>query len=302
MRQQENTLPEQSLSTGLIKHLAVIGVSMIALMTSAAFAAISDTEADAGAFCECDEPDAFSGIGRSFSPSQLKQLSDILTDRDEDKRRPIDRLAPENKQANAIGQVYSKAEGFGVGSIVEADDLMLTVVHVSGPVGSKVEFRVGQTSANSKSRWAAVTTGVVIATGRDPIEWSLVRLKDKVGKQFGKMNFEPFKTKRELVMAGIHGKLSFYGYPGFKDPKYLWSQDRVGALSGNAIHATSSSADSGKPLVYHKSNGEWVIADLAQLAGVDPDKGVNLTRKAYRQLWFRQQRHHSRWLGCTRSQ
>ena len=222
-----------------------------------------------GAFCICNEPDAFQGISDAFTSEQIKQLSVILTDSYQDKRRPIDRLAPENKQANAVGQVYSDANGFGTGTIVEGDDLMLTVAHVSGPVGSKVEFRVGQTSAGSKSRWAAVTTGVVIATGRDPIEWSLVRLKDKVGKQFGKMNFEPFKTKRELVMAGAHGKLSFYGYPGFKDPRYLWSQDNVHGLSGkNQVHATSSSADSGKPLVYHKPNGEWVLAEVAKQADV----------------------------------
>ena len=228
-----------------------------------------------GAYCECNEPDAFFGVSQLYSKADLAKIRSMMTNPKIDRRRPVDRLLPINREYNAIGQIYSKVVGgFGTGFIADSDDLVVAVSHVSGGIGSRVTFKVGQTAPDS-SRWAYESGGTVIAVGTGKAHWSIIRLDQKLGKKVGHLHFQPIETEEEFDWAGDHGKLSTLSFPGFKDPRFLWEQKNVQVGGEVVVLATGSSGASGGLLVYRPTpTSRPVVIDQLTSAG---NNGGNIT-------------------------
>jgi|GEM_PF-3481562 len=270
MRMQEDSQTQQFSLAQASRYLALISATVLSLIATSAFAAISETEASAGAYCECNEPDAFPGISKLFSRSELQEIKQTF--KETDPRKPIDRLESNGRELNAIGQIKS-ARGFGSGVLV-GDDIILTNAHVTGPVGSKTIFNVGQTENNSQPRWMDTTEGEVIAVGGNDAEiasdtqrdWALVKIKRPLGKKFGFI--EPYKFDRqEMIYASDRDKLWTAGFPGFKDPRYLWGQKGARIMyryDDSRVRAAASAGMSGGALLWEHSPGKFMLVGLIQ--------------------------------------
>ena len=131
---QENRQGDSHSLTRPIMPVVFTAISAFVLTAISAVASASDNDTNAGAFCECNTPDAFPLIVQdSLNPLVLKIKEDFQT---LDPRRHIDRTNPRLKPLDAIGQVAldlntkGKNPRFGTGVLVY-DDLVLTNAHVS---------------------------------------------------------------------------------------------------------------------------------------------------------------------------
>ncbi len=257
-----------------------------------AFAESPTTEAAIpGAYCKCNTPDAFPKISNSFTPEDLELIQKRFEDPERDRRRPIDRTLPRFRQLNAIGQVLSPDGGLSTGFII-SPTLVLINAHVVKKVGEKVLFRVGQTPENSPNRWADEVKGTVVSRGdytalKNPNQdWALVKLpNDSLSQKYGFIRLALFHSEEEIKIMNDNGGFLTAGFPGFKDPKYLWGQgldlgpesDRVIFRSLNEIKASSSSGMSGGAVLYEIKPGDFRVYSLIRAT----DEGISTTHKDF---------------------
>ena len=247
-----------------------------------AFADSPTTEAAIpGAYCECNTPDAFFNVSNLFTRKDLELIQKRFEDPLEDRRRPIDRTLPRFRQLNAIGQVLSPNGGLSTGILI-SPTLVLINAHIVEKVGEKVLFRVGQTPKNSPKRWADEARGEVVARGdytdvnNHNQEWGLVKLpNDSLSQKYGFLRLALFKSEEMIKLMNEKDGFLTAGFPGFKDPKYLWGQgldlgpasDRVIFRNLNEIKATNSSGMSGGAVLYEIKPGDFRIYSLIHAAG-----------------------------------
>ena len=258
-----------------------------------AFADSPTTEAAIpGAYCECNTPDAFFKISNSFTREDLELIQERFEDPEEDLRRPIDRTLPRFRQLNAIGQVHSPHGGYSTGFLI-SPTLVLINAHAVDKIGEKVLFRVGQTPKNSPNRWADEARGEVVARGNytdvnnHNQEWALVKLpNDSLSQKYGFLKLVLFKSEEEIKIMNDNGGFLTAGFPGFKDPRYLWGQgldlgpdsDRVIFRNLNEIIATNSSGMSGGAVLYEINPGDFRVYSLIHATG----PGLVTSLKAFR--------------------
>jgi TPR repeat protein len=166
-----------------------------------------------GAFCKCDEKDAFRGVAKNFTDFELELIKEIYET--VDPRRPIDRLSKRFKQLNVTGQVVVLNRidgkvtevGFGNG-ILFPGNLVLTNAHIIGGEGTYVRFNIGQTDPGSPNRFADSVLGKVVALGSSmgsiPGDWALIVLDDRevnLNEKYGSANYKKM-SKEEFIQAG----------------------------------------------------------------------------------------------------
>jgi hypothetical protein len=107
-------------------------------------------------------------------------------------------------------------------------------------------------------------------------EWALVKLpNDSLSQKYGFIRLALFKSEEMVKLMNDKGGFLTAGFPGFKDPKYLWGQgldldpasDRVIFRSLNEIKATNSAGMSGGAVLYEVKPGDFRVYSLIQAAG-----------------------------------
>ena len=244
------------------------GTLSFLLVSPASHASWDDWNAHApSAFCECNESDAFPSVSKSFTRDQVQQIKHAFEETDP--RKPIDRMESRFSPLNAIGQLKSEL-GYSSGVLV-GDDLVLTNAHVVGAVGKKVTFNVGQTPAGSRARWAYSTQGEVIAMGGDPVkdsqqDWALIRISNPLGRTVGSLD-PAAMNENDTIYSTDHRQLMTAGFPGFKDPRYLWGQSGIEIDYMNDerhVKAAGSSGMSGGAVVWEYQPSKFKLIGLVQ--------------------------------------
>lgn len=228
------------------------------------------TEAFVGAFCECNSPDAFPGVAKLFTRTELNDIKEKFETYDQ--RHHIDRTNPRYNALKAIGQVLvfrennGKLIGFATGVLV-GDDLVLTNAHVGQKVGQQIKFNIGQTPDDSTAKWADTSAGTVISMGayngqNDAHDWALVRLNKPLGKTFGKLTPYAFDTTGQLIDAAEKAEFIAAGFPGLKDPKYLWGKVNTSLDGRDMVKSSASSGMSGGAILWEYQPGKFKLVGL----------------------------------------
>lgn len=264
----------KSFTTQITALATILILSHISLNTMA-----YDTRTEAGipgAFCECDAIGAFPGAVKLFSKGQLDEIKKKFTT--VDRRRPIDRTEERYKQLNAIGQIVTE-EGFGTGVLLPGN-LVLTNAHIGKTNGDYVKFNIGQTKDKSDGspRWTDTIVGKVVRRGDSggaiAEDWALIQLdevKVNANKKYGSISSASIGSIENLKEASENNMLLTAGYPGFKDPRYLWGEKNVKVKFDKAIPdtivASSSSGMSGGAVLVEVSPGKFKLIGLVQGGG-----------------------------------
>jgi V8-like Glu-specific endopeptidase len=283
MKLPSKELPVSALlASGMCGPSWFLAVTLSILLICPASHALGDdwnTHAPA-AYCECNEPDAFPGVSNKFTRDELQQIKKAFEETDP--RKPIDRMEARFKPLNAIGQTYSNL-GFGTGVLV-GDDLVLTNAHVVGAIGKKITFNVGQTPEGSRARWAYSTQGEVIDMGKNPEDsqqdWALIRIKKPLGKIVGSLD-PAAMDENEMVYSSDHQQLITAGFPGFKDPRYLWGQRgiEIDYMNDKTLtNSASSSGMSGGAVVWEYAQGNFKLVGLVQGQRISGTKGSTVVK------------------------
>jgi len=240
----------------------LLGVDAIAASSARTEAGFED-----GAFCECNERDSFLGMASKFTKEELDQLKQTFTTTDP--RKHIDRTDPKFKQLDAIGQIIMDTGATGTGSLISSD-LVFTAGH-AGEIGETLTFRVGVTPDGSPSRWADTTTGVIVAKGvtrqkKDTDrDWAIIKINRPLGKKYGHLELGQADST-DIVVGLRDRKFMVAGFPGFKDPKYLWGQAGVHYNGTEQTDAASSNAESGSPILYEYKPGQFGVVGVISSA------------------------------------
>lgn len=269
--------------------ISLITVLTLSQFSISALAFNSQKEAGIpGAFCECNEADAFPGMNKVFTRSQLKEIQEKYET--VDRRRPIDRSEDRYKQLDAIGQIVTERTGFGTGVLIPGN-YVLTNAHVAMTVGNYVTFNIGQTHGDS--RWADSITGKVVTkgsyAGSIPEDWSLVALDESrvdANKKYGSISPRPLKDIKNLREASETGLLMTAGFPGFKEPRWLWGEIDVKVVFDkefpDTLRASSSSGMSGGAVLVEFSPGKFSLIGLVKAAGENKNQVEMLFKNGFR--------------------
>jgi TPR repeat protein len=241
-----------------------------------------------GAFCECNAEDAFPGVSLGFTRAELAEIKEKFVS--VDPRQKIDRTAPRFQPLNAIGQVIlldeirdngrtkTVAAGFGTGILLPGN-LVLTNAHVGQDVGNIVQFKIGQTEPNNRNRWQDTIYGKVVTLGSRigtiPEDWALIALDTSTTDWNSKYGYitPSMMTAEAFQRASENGQLMTAGYPGFKDPRYLWGQTQVQLLNETSeengkkpepstLNAATSSGMSGGAILYEYEPGQFKLVGM----------------------------------------